>query len=158
VTIIPQRAKLVALLAAVVAAVLLFTSSGNDIVKSEPSIAGVVADVQEVPVPLPAQPSAFTTEGFGTVPETLVQHEVEVSARAEAPSDYIGPDGRRARLRYKQPSTDPREVAAEMKRKRLLAEMQADPQRFAALHGFNVKEVRWMVDGEAEIPEALLLR
>lgn len=87
----------------------------------------------------------------------LLQAEVERSARSEPPKTFVGIDGKPKTFQYnKTQESAAREEARDIRRKLLMQQLSADPQRFARDNQLTLKEVQWIVDGTSDFPDRLL--
>ena len=83
--------------------------------------------------------------------------EVERSATATPPTSYRGIDGKPKVFQYPDPAaTASAERNRQAIREQLMRELAADPARFAREHHLSLKQVQWIVDGEADFPDELL--
>ena len=85
----------------------------------------------------------------------LKQAEADHSAAAVAPATYVGIDGKRHAMQYNSPDAGAEQAAREERRQLLMAQLMADPQKFAKAHGLALKEVGWILDGKTDFPDRL---
>lgn len=82
--------------------------------------------------------------------------EVERSAASAPVASFKDIDGKTRRFNY---ASDQERIAAARQQERrelLMRELQADPAGFAREHQLSLKEVQWIVDGDADFPDRLL--
>ena len=93
--------------------------------------------------------------------EAMRSAEVERSAGSpEPPASFFGADGKRHPFQYNQSSklskTTAEEEDREVRRKLLMQQLRADPQKFARDNNLATKEAQWILDGTEDFPDRLL--
>lgn len=134
------------------------------------------ASRESLALPEPADPDAMTKSatlqpagqipGYSAPPiqtatpaevAALVQAEIDRSARSEPPKTFIGIDGKPKTFQYNTtPEQAAREDARDARRRLLMQQLKADPQRFAHDNQLTLKEVQWIVDGTGDFPDRML--
>jgi hypothetical protein len=82
--------------------------------------------------------------------------EVERSAASVPKATYKGIDGKTHSFHYDAAQDRIAAARQQERREMLMRELQADPARFAREHQLSLKEVQWIVDGDADFPDRLL--
>lgn len=88
--------------------------------------------------------------------QAMRQAEVERSAASAPVASFRGIDGKTHSFRYDAAQDRIAAARQQERRELLMRELQADPARFARDHQLSLKEVQWIVDGDADFPDRLL--
>lgn len=89
--------------------------------------------------------------------QALQVQEAAHSTAAPPAASYRGIDGKPRAFRYPDPlAAESAERNRQARREQLMRELAADPARFAREHGLSLKQVQWIVDGEADFPDEML--